>query len=81
LVARPGNDFAWSAWRSQQEALAEIDDLLAALAEDRLEHDRVKFLFLPTGPLQELALSSGWHAEFMALAAECAVELLKHHKS
>jgi hypothetical protein len=29
----------------------------------------ISFLILPTGPLQELSLDSGWGDEFVALAA------------
>jgi hypothetical protein len=66
LLARPDNDFSWSSWRDQADALAEIDGLLARLRAGR----RTSFasLLAPTGPLQEVASSSGWGSEFLALA-------------
>ena len=72
FLARPGNDFAWSSWGDAGAALAEVDRLLAALEAGRLP-DRltVSVLFAPTGPIQEVSLSSGWGYEFLALAARC----------
>jgi hypothetical protein len=63
LIARPDNDFTWSSWRDAEHALGEIDRGL-----ERLRRDEVAILFAPTGPMQELALSSGWGEEFAALA-------------
>lgn len=68
LVQREDNDFAWSGWESAEEALQEIDSALATLEEGRPPGVYLKVLFLPTGPLQELSLSSGWGDEFVALA-------------
>lgn len=70
LLARPGNDFAWSSWDDADEALAEIDDELATLRGG--EPVDVAVLFLPTGPIQEVAVSSGWSAEFEELARDFA---------
>ena len=67
LVALPGNDFAWSAWRDHQAALADMDRAIAALTQGAVPN--LSFLFAPTGPLQEVSLRSGWGAEFLALAA------------
>jgi hypothetical protein len=66
LVALPDNDFAWSAWRDQQAALADMDRSIADLTQGTVPH--LSFLFAPTGPLQEVSLRSGWGAEFLALA-------------
>ena len=77
LLARPGNDFAWSSWVDADAALAEVDRLIAALEAGRLPSRlAVSALFAPTGPLQEVSLSSGWADEFLALAArgDAAVE-------
>jgi hypothetical protein len=72
LLARPGNDFAWSSWQDADAALAEVDWLIAALAAGRLpSRPAVSVLFAPTGPIQEVSLSSGWGEEFLALAARC----------
>ncbi len=66
LVARPDNDFTWSSWVDTDHALGEIDFLLAAVRDRKSISASV--VFAPTGPLQELALSSGWGDAFLALA-------------
>jgi len=71
LLARPGNDFLWSDWDDAPEALAEIDGLVAALETTGSEAGACRaaaVLFAPTGPLQEVALASGWPDAFAALA-------------
>lgn len=69
LLARPGNNFDWSSWEDADAALVEVDRLLASLDAGRLPaHRAVAVLFLPTGPAQEVALSSGWGDEFEAVA-------------
>lgn len=66
-VALPNNNFDWSGWENAEEALAEID---AVIAKVRQGHTPItaEVLFLPTGPLQETSLSSGWGNEFVAIA-------------
>ena len=74
LLALPGNDFAWSSWVDADAALTEVDGLIAALEAGRLPSRlTVSVLFAPTGPIQEVSLSSGWADEFLALAARCDV--------
>ena len=69
LVAREGNNFDWSSWDDASAALAEIDSVLEKLGKFGLLPDsKMSFLFLPTGPLQELSISSGWGDEFIELA-------------
>jgi hypothetical protein len=71
LVARPDNDFAWSSWRDAEHALAEIDVIIARLQDDDLPDTfDMSIVFAPTGPMQELALSSGWGNRFLGLASE-----------
>lgn len=71
LVALPQNDFAWSSWRDTAHALEEVDGLLSRLqAREPVEHSEMSILFAPTGPMQELALSSGWGNRFLQLASE-----------
>jgi hypothetical protein len=72
LLALPGNDFAWSSWGDADAALAEVDGLVATLEAGRLPSRLiVSALFAPTGPIQEVSLSSGWADEFLALATRC----------
>jgi hypothetical protein len=68
-LAEGDNDFSWSNWESAGDALAEIDRLVAALCGgaivDRL---RLQVLFAATGPICEVALSSGWSDGYLRLA-------------
>ncbi len=69
LLALPGNCFDWSSWRDAHAALHEVDSLIEALEVNRLPSRlTVRVLFAPTGPIQEVSLSSGWAHEFLALA-------------
>ncbi|MBL8545019.1 MAG: hypothetical protein JNL81_01065 [Hyphomonadaceae bacterium] len=71
LVARPDNDFAWSSWRDMDDALEELDRIIARLHAGDVPHRfDMSILFAPTGPMQELALSSGWGNRFLGLASE-----------
>ena len=76
LVALPDNDFAWSAWRDHQAALADMDRAIAALTQGVVPP--LAWLFAPTGPLQEVSLNSGWGAEFLALAARFDAAMTHH---
>ncbi len=71
LVARPDNDFAWSSWRDTEDALEEIDAILSRLQRGEIPALlEMSVLFAPTGPMQELSLSSGWGNRFLGLAEE-----------
>jgi hypothetical protein len=70
FVARSENDFAWSGWNDREEALAQIEMHIAhAKTGDHSKQLDLEVLFAPTGPLQELSLSSGWTDDFLKLAA------------
>jgi hypothetical protein len=66
FLALENNDFSWSSWRDQDHAIAEIDSIITALENGSIPDIRV--LFAPTGPIQEVSLSSGWGQEFLELA-------------
>ena len=69
LIDLPTNDFAWSYWDDREMALAEIDGILAELRGGTLPRElTLQVLFAPTGPLQEVSLSSGWGSTFVELA-------------
>ncbi|MEU8139322.1 hypothetical protein [Streptodolium elevatio] len=68
LMALPGNDFGWSSWNDAAEALAEFDALAAEVGAGGRPAG-MRLLFLPTGPLQELSISSGWGNDYLYLAA------------
>ena len=68
-VTDPANDFSWSSWAGREEAVEELDDILSALRTGVIPGARsMEVLFAPTGPMQEVSLSSGWGGEFLALA-------------
>lgn len=70
MVNRPDNDFSWSSWIDADQATAEIDGLLRSLrAGERPFGGGTWIIFVVTGPMQELSLSSGWGDEFCALGA------------
>ncbi len=74
LLTLPGNNFDWSAWEDADAALVEVDRLVAKLVAGRLPSRlAVSVLFAPTGPIQEVSLSSGWGEEFLTLASRCDV--------
>jgi hypothetical protein len=68
LIALPDNDFSWSSFIDQEAALDEIDASIESLRAGDTKTGGTGVLFLPTGPIQEVSLSSGWGDEFVALA-------------
>ena len=77
FLARPDNDFAWSSWDDGLAALREIDGLISQIEiGDMPARSDIEFLFLPTGPIQEVSVSSGWGQEFLELASrfDAAIE-------
>jgi hypothetical protein len=69
LLARRTNDFCWSPWEDQEQALREVDSVIGSLqAGDAVDLGLIRVFFLPTGPIQEVSLSSGWGEEFIRLA-------------
>jgi hypothetical protein len=69
LVAAADNDFTWSSWRDRDDALDEIDRLLSELRFGIIPSVlTLNVLFAPTGPIQEVSLSSGWGDVFVELA-------------
>jgi hypothetical protein len=73
LLARPENDFSWSSWADQTTALAEIDRHLDWIRRGAVPELGV--LLMPTGPAQEVSLSSGWGSEFLQVAERIEQEL------
>jgi hypothetical protein len=76
-LSRAGNDFSWSSWEDTHDALAEVSGHIAVLDAGKLPPKLdLTVLFAPTGPIQEVSLSSGWGDEFLTLASrfDAAVE-------
>lgn len=69
LLSLPENDFAWSSWEDEKDALREVDEILSALRSGFLPRElTLEVIFAPTGPLQEVSLSSGWGDDFIELS-------------
>jgi hypothetical protein len=69
LLVRPENDFTWSSWENAEAALREIDALIALVSKGAVPDRRqLAVLFAPTGPIQEISISSGWGETFLELA-------------
>lgn len=66
LLALESNDFSWSSWKDQNHAISEIDSITISLENGSIPE--IGVLFAPTGPIQEVSLSSGWAQEFLDLA-------------
>ena len=65
-LAREENDYSWSSWNDQEQALSEVDVILVQLENGSVPD--IEDLFAPTGPIQEVSMSSGWSREFLKLA-------------
>lgn len=77
FLARPDNDFAWSSWEDAAAALREIDGIVSRIESgDMPKRSDIELLFLPTGWIQEVSVSSGWGREFVELASrfDAAIE-------
>jgi hypothetical protein len=68
LLARPENTFDWSSWEDREAALTEIDAVTACVSSGAEPDLQLGALFAPTGPIQEVSLSSGWAEAFLTLA-------------
>lgn len=75
LLARPNNDFSWSSWPDQAAALAEVDRHLEWIRRGAVPE--LGILLVPTGPAQEVSLSSGWGYEYLKVAERIERELLR----
>ena len=60
----------WAGYRDQDELLADLRDHASRLrAGDTSRLAELRVLFLPTGPLQDIAIDSGWSDTYMRLAS------------
>ena len=79
LLLVPTNDFIWSSWEDSVAAISEIDDIIKGLAKgNNSKLTQLQIVFLPTGPMQEVSLSSDWGEKFLKLAEQCNNELSKN---
>jgi hypothetical protein len=80
LLARRDNDYTWSSFGDAEAAVAEINGLAAVVRTGRLPAG-LAVLFAPTGPIQEVAISSGWGDDFLILADrfDAALDAARRH--
>ena len=71
LLLLPDNDFAWSSWEDAEAAVRELDGLIELLRSGQLPSRLdMRVLFAPTGPIQEVSLSSRWGEAFLKIAEQ-----------
>jgi hypothetical protein len=76
LLILEGNDFAWSSWADAKAAEDEMNDHIRRIeSEDYSRLLDLKVLFAPTGPIQEVSISSGWSDEYLDLAERFDTEI------
>ncbi|MCA9013759.1 MAG: hypothetical protein KDA77_00380 [Planctomycetaceae bacterium] len=64
------NDSDWS-WMDVPKIIDSLDRSIRILQESRpLDLNELRFLFAPTGPLQETSMSNNWSDEFLLLAEQ-----------
>ncbi len=82
LLALEGNDFLWSTWENEAEALLELNELQTKIMGN-LSWDESDFvvLFAPTGPIQEVSHSSGWGSDFLKLSDEADLAIQMYRKN
>ena len=69
LLSIADNDFAWSSWRDAATAVREVRGLLETVeAGGTPPRLTLAVIFAPTGPMQEVSLSSGWGEAFLKVA-------------
>lgn len=64
----PNADFSRSSWADSEHALAEVDIVLNSLSAGDVPSALLTVLFAPTGPIQEVAIDSGWGDAFLRIA-------------
>ena len=67
-LRRPGNDFSWSSFADVDAALNAIDEVATKIRSGEPVPFMLHVLFAPTGPIQEVALASGWSHEYHTFA-------------
>ncbi len=68
LLAQPDNDYSWSSFLDNDAALEEIDAIVAEIQSTGHAPLMLRVLFAATGPIQEVAISSGWGDTFLLVA-------------
>ena len=60
---------SWSSYNNSHEVISDLDLLeKEILNNEQKSVERLLSLLIPTGDLQEIAISSGWECEFLKIA-------------
>lgn len=77
IIDSPNTDVIWSGYETVKEAIEDLDLYIKKMSQsDEAVIEDVKYLFAPTGRLQEISIDSGWGDEFLEIA-ERFDELIK----
>jgi len=69
LISQPDTDVLWSSYNSADEVIKKLESIEAGIkSRDISALDKIHFMLLPTGDLQEISISSGWGHEFLKIA-------------
>lgn len=68
-ILRTGeHDVTWTGYHTVEEAIAELERLHDRIGTgDAAARERLRFLCLPTGAIEEIAISSGWTGTWLEL--------------
>jgi hypothetical protein len=78
IVRRSEIDVVWSGYDTTDDVLSDLTGHIGRLTNNDLSRRKeLKILFAPTGPLQEIALSSGWGDQFLSIAERFDQEMKK----
>jgi hypothetical protein len=70
-LVQPDNDYSQSSWPDAAAADYELSGFIGRLQDGAgIDRTDLQVLFAPTGPIQEVSLSSGWTDAFLRLAAD-----------
>ena len=62
-------DLSWSTYESEEKLINDLNLYICKLKENDFSYnEKIKFLFAPTGDLEEIAISSEWGEEYIQLS-------------
>ena len=64
-------DSGWTTWSLEKISADLGRAILQITNKENLDTKHLGMLFGPTGPIQETALASDWHDDYIRLASEC----------
>ncbi|MHA2007999.1 MAG: hypothetical protein ACXABO_12195 [Promethearchaeota archaeon] len=69
LVGNRDTNMIWSSIDTKEELILELENYILRFQNNNFSSlDQLIGLFLPTGDLQEIALSSGWGEEYLSIS-------------